>query len=198
MKQIKISNGEIRIGYEYSDLPQKAKDKVIAKFAEENTTMFEWWDFIFDDAKTIGLIIDEFDEIEYGRGYVKGHFEDTAEHTAKKIKEEHGKSCDTYKTAQRYLKELKKLKPDEDAEDIDEVFLNELLTDYRKMLKGELENIQSEKYIIDQIEANDYLFDETGKMLWITTYTPTNAHTFNYSKEVKYPCTIEEYKPETV
>lgn len=151
--------------YTFNELNDNAQQKAIEKIAEFQTD-YEWWDSVYEDAKTIGLKITEF-ELDRG-SYAKGEFINNAKEVAESILENHGESCETYKTAQIYLNEYKKLIPDEngevDSEDIDNEFKRSLLEDYRIMLQHEYEYLNSEESIKETIEANNYQFTEDGKL----------------------------------
>src|ERR1700683_3855603 len=79
-------------------------------------------------------------------------------------------SCDTYKTAERYQKELQRLydldckeetTESQDAyENCAHEFLHDLLEDYRVMLNKEIEYLQSNESVDESIRANEYEFTE--------------------------------------
>jgi len=156
--------------YKFSELSNEAKDKAIEKLWDINVE-FDWWNFTYEDAEQAGLKITGFD---FDRGYCNGNFITNAEFSAKKIIEDHGENCETYKTAKQYLTELSTAKgihsiadmPDEEFEhdDLDNEFLKSLLEDYRIILKQEYEFQTSKDAIIETIEANDYEFTEDGKL----------------------------------
>ena len=110
-----------------------------------------------------GLTITAFDVYHYARG----EFIDSANGCAAAILENHGETCETYKTASAYLKEYDTLyKVDEfgdvDSEDIDDEFLKAILEDYRIILKHELEYTESNEYIDEILIINEYEFDIDG------------------------------------
>jgi len=164
--------------YEFKELSDEAKEAAIQNLADINVD-YEWWDAIYEDAKNVGIKITEFD---IGRGsYCRGDFIFNAEDVAKKITEEHGEFCETYKTANGFLAEFNKgkreheLSPDYDSEyeefvdtglydDIMNEFKRSILEDYRIMLEKEYEYFTSEEAIIETIEANKYEFTEDGKL----------------------------------
>ena len=86
--------------YKFEELSDEAKEKAIQEFWDINVD-FPWWESVYDDAKNIGLVIEEFD-LDRG-SYVKGKFIEDADCVAKNIIKEHGKSCDTVQTAKDYL-----------------------------------------------------------------------------------------------
>ena len=89
----------------------------------------------------------------------------------------HGKDCETYKTAETYTKVLEELGdspegdgPDRDAweeqrETEDDEFLKDILEDYSIILQKEYEYRYSDEYINETASANDYQFDEKGRIV---------------------------------
>ena len=90
--------------YRFDELTEEAKEKAIEKLWDINVD-YEWWDCVFEDAKTIGLEITEFD-IDRG-SYCKGKWIEDAEDAARLILENHGEVCETYKDAINFQAELK-------------------------------------------------------------------------------------------
>lgn len=166
--------------YQFRELSEEAKEKAVENLADINVN-YEWWYCFMDDAAQIGLKIEEFD---IGRGnFCRGQFTESAEYTAEKILNEHGKSCDTYQTAKNYLENRTELVKkysdgrqldivaedneydfDNDCDELDNEFLRSILEDYRIYLQKEYEYLTSEKTIIETIEANYYEFTEDGKL----------------------------------
>lgn len=98
MKRIKISNGETRIAYSFNELDPKIQEKIIGEYADTSLEP-DWWDGTYDDAKNVGIKITSFDP---DRGNITGDFESEAEEIITKIIEEHGKDCETHKTALKH------------------------------------------------------------------------------------------------
>ena len=142
--------------YKFSELSEKAKEKAIEKFRYNQDLSFTW-ETTQEDAKNIGL---DLTGIE--RGDMRGYFENSAEDCIAKILKEHGKKCETYKTALQYKKELKNEKDEDKHDDIKEEFLRSILEDYRIMQEKDEEYQISEEEITETIEANDYEFTEEG------------------------------------
>lgn len=154
--------------YKFSELSEDAKQTAIENYRDINTS-FDWWEFTCEDASNIGLKIYSFDFDHY----VEGKFIYTAEECAVAITENHGESCETFKTAQTFLKDLAELRAtiteDDDKEDeedeLNTEFLKSLCEDYRIMLRNEYEYQQSDESVIETIEANGYEFTEGGEEL---------------------------------
>ena len=148
--------------YQFSELSKDAQQKAIEVMAEINVD-HDWWQSVYEDAANIGLKITGFD-IDRG-SYCKGEFIEDAQYTGEKILSEHGKICETYKTASEFIADREKLDIDEQENELEELemeFLNSLLEDYRIMLTKEYEYQTSEAAIIETIEANEYEFKADG------------------------------------
>jgi len=138
--------------YKFNELPEETKQKAIENLRYINVD-YRWWDFIYDDAESIGLNITEFDEYR-----IKGYIIESGEDTAINILREHGKETDTYNTAREFVTDLGVSDEREDE------FLYALLEDYRVMLNKEYEYLTSEEAIIETIKINDYEFTADGKI----------------------------------
>jgi len=157
--------------YQFSELSEDAKQHAIEKLWDINVD-YQWWEFTEDDAKRIGLNILEFD---LDRSYfVKGEFINSAPETAEKIIQEHGKNCETYKTAKEFLNDLNELTSksdniedvnEDDFKNLEDEFLKSLCEDYRIILTQEYEYQTTKESIIETIEANEYDFDEDGDLI---------------------------------
>lgn len=139
--------------YPLNELTEDARQKAIDGLADINVS-YEWWDCTYEDAANVGIKLTEFD---IGRGnYCHGAIDDTVR-TAEKILQEHGVSCESYKTAKAYL-------ASSENGDIDNEFRLSILEDYRIMLQKEYEYQTSEEAIVETIEANEYEFTEDGRI----------------------------------
>ncbi len=166
--------------YEFSELSDEAKEKA-RDWAREFACSDEWWESTYEDAKRIGLGITGFG-LDRERG-ATGEFMvfGGAEQVAGLILSEHGKDCETFKTATAFLADRKKLDAEIAAVDgddetnadyetwqdkrgeMDEEFLRSLLEDYAIMLEKERDYLMSDEAIDECIAANEYTFTETGK-----------------------------------
>jgi hypothetical protein len=152
--------------YKFSELSEESQEKAINNLYDINVD-HQWWEFIYEDAKNIGLNIEGFD-IDRG-SYCKGSWNTSPYECIKLIKKEHGKKCETYKTAVSYEKQFKALGKDEDGnqiedENLEDDFRNSLLEDHRIMLSKEYEYLTRKEAIIETIEANDYDFTANGEI----------------------------------
>jgi len=162
--------------YSFDELSEEAKQKAIENLWDINLD-YEWWQFIYDDAANSGLKISSFD-LDRNR-HAKGVFTLSACEVAQNILNNHGETCETYKTAENFLNDFNPVFFDymnEDSEnyesydleqtmlDLEDDFLKSLLEDYSIMLQNECEYLGSEQAIIETIQANEYHFTESGKL----------------------------------
>jgi hypothetical protein len=164
--------------YDFNELSESAQDKAIDNIRTINNEYYEWWDSIYEDAETIGLCLTGFG-LDRNR-HAKGYFIDGAECCAHFIVDNHGETCETYKTATAYLKDRDKIIEsapiDADGEfeseynldcelnDLDAEFLRSILEDYSRMLQREYEYRDSKEYLLEAIACNEYTFTEYGKI----------------------------------
>lgn len=166
MKTIKINL------YKFEELSKEAKQIALEKFSDINVN-YDWWEFTYDDAENVGLKLKSFD-LDRNK-HATGEFITNAKDCADKILKEHGESCDTHATATNFLNTLKEIEvkyegkeetseEETEIEDLEYGFLKDILEDYATILQNECEYLQTEKSIIETIEANDYDFTIDGKL----------------------------------
>jgi hypothetical protein len=163
--------------YTFDELSDSAKEKAISNLSDINTD-YDWWEGTYEDAKRIGLKITSF-ELDRQRN-AEGEFLLSANEVAQNIFNEHGEMCETYKTAEAFMKKWQPIFDsylDEYSEnyecyasetalaDLEDEFLKSLLEDYSMMLQSESEYLQSDESIIETILSNGYEFDENGNMV---------------------------------
>ena len=152
--------------YPFDELSDEAKQKAIELFGSINVDQ-NWWEFVYEDAKTIGLEITEFD---IGRGsYCRGKWTEDAEKTAQLILENHGEGCETHKDATEfevavsvtgsifedtdgYDPEYEEFIESDEYEELCEEFQRMICEDYRILLQKEYEYLTSEEGIIESIK----------------------------------------------
>lgn len=163
--------------YQFNELSAEAQEKALNSMWDINVD-YQWWDFTYDDAKSVGIKIKSFD-IDRG-SYCNIELESGAEYTAHKIIDEHGSVCETYILSQEYLKErdnvIDTAPRDENGDYEDEYeldsILDEIEDEYRKslegaylsMLKNEYEYLTSVEAVKETIIANEYEFTIDGNM----------------------------------
>lgn len=164
--------------YPFEELSEESQQKALERFWDINAN-YDWWDCIFEDAKTVGFEIAEFD-LDRNK-HCKGKWTIDAEDCARLIIEHHGESCKTRTDAETFLTSLAGAKaafeekddydPDyeefdesEEYEELCEEFHRTICEDYASMLQAEADYLQSEKAIVETIKANEYEFTEDGKL----------------------------------
>lgn len=170
---------EIKL-YKFNELNREAQETAIDKLSDINVS-YDWWDTTYEDAKNVLLEIDSFD-LDPNR-HAKGSFLSSGLDSAYKIIKDHGKDCDTYKTAENFIKQYEtmfakyanKEKPnlvaegneydfDNDLTEIEEQFLKDILEDYANLLQNDFDYFKSDQSIINTIQMNDYDFTEEGEL----------------------------------
>jgi hypothetical protein len=163
--------------YNFDELPKDIQQKVLEKNAYINVS-YDWWEFTYEDAERIGLKIKGFD-IDRGN-YCEGEFTLSANEVAQNIFNEHGKDCETFKTATKFMEEWQPVfneymdensekfesrESEDKLQDLEDEFLKDICEDYKIILRNEYEYQTSEEAIIETIEANEYTFTIEGKMM---------------------------------
>ena len=163
--------------YPFDELSDEAKETAIGKLAYINVD-YGWWDNTYEDAKTIGLEITEFDD----RGaYCRGTWTEDAEETAQLILKNHGEGCETYKDAWEfqnavsvqgsifegqddYDSDYEHFTDSDQYEELCEEFQRMICEDYQIILQEEYEYQTGEEAIKETIKANEYEFTKDGKL----------------------------------
>lgn len=167
--------------YKFEELSEKAKEKALQKLSNINLD-YQWWNDQYEDAANVGLKITSFGLDRYKEA--EGKFLWSATEVADKIMSEHGNQCETYKTAFNFLNERDTLvrkfsdgvnfdvvteenayEFDQEADELEEQFLEDLLSDYSDILQKQYEHLYSDEAIIETIEANAYEFTVDGEQI---------------------------------
>lgn len=161
--------------YKFNELSEDAKEKAINELSDINVN-YEWWQWTYEDAEEIGLEITGFDLDR--RRHAEGKFILSANEVAQNILNNHGETCETYKTAEGFLNEWNPIFAeymDETSEgyeshdlendmmNLEDDFLKSLLEDYSIMLQNEYEYQTSREAIEEAIIANEYEFYVNGE-----------------------------------
>ena len=156
--------------YDFDELSDDAKEKAIEKLYDINVN-YEWFDSIYDDAENVGIKIESFDIY---RKNIDIKFLKSAPAVAELIVENHGKQCDTRKTADQFLSDLNELTgqcediedcPEDKIDDLEKEFKRAIAEDYLSMLSREYDYLTSREGIIETIEANEYQFTDDGEII---------------------------------
>lgn len=150
--------------YEYKELNPKIQEKVINKFYDININ-YDWWMCIYEDAKSIGLQIDEHDLY---RDYIKGIFIIDESEVCSNILENHGIGCDSVGFVLEYLDKIKEVLYSDSERDISpfkHILLKKISRYYLLLLHDEYKYLTDKEQIIGTIEANEYFFTESGELI---------------------------------
>lgn len=175
----------VRTLYQFDELSDKAKGKA-RDWYRVGALDYEWWNYIYDDAATVGLRITAFD-LDRRKG-VEGKLTIGLAESCKAILKEHGPSCGTHKLAGDFLKAyntldnakdeaIRAMTPEDidneketdilehfevDVEALEEEYAYALREEYASMLQKEYEYLLSDECVDETIQANDYEFAEDG------------------------------------
>jgi len=162
--------------YELDELNDTAKDRA-REWYRSGALDYEWWEFTYADAESIGLKITGFD-LERSR-HCKGKLVEDACHCADKIIANHGEFSETVRLAEAFLRERDEIvtaaERDEDGEltdergldckldDLESEFERALLEEYAMILDRERDYLLSDEQVDESIRCNEYTFTESGK-----------------------------------
>ena len=163
--------------YECNELTERAQESALDAVRQGNYGD-GWFEYTYEDAEAIGLHLTGFG-LDRDR-HATGNFKDSAECCAHFIIDNHGETCETYKTATVYLKDRDKIiesapidadgefeseyNLDSDLNDLDAEFLRSILEDYAMQLQKESEYLDSKEHLLEMIDCNGYTFTEYGKI----------------------------------
>ncbi len=175
MGEWKMAKTKTIMLYTFDELSEDAKQ--VAREWWMELGLDEWWDGTYEDAKNVGLKITSFD-IDRGN-CIEGDFTEDACYTAHKIVDEHGDTCETFKTAEDFLKERDGIvdsapkdengdftdvyELDQKLDECEAEFLKSILEDYLINLRHEYEYQTSNESIDENILCNEYTFRENGQ-----------------------------------
>ena len=155
--------------YQFDELSEHAKEKA-RDWYRQGALDYEWWDFTYDDAATIGLTITGFD-LDRNR-HATGKLTKSVKEVCQLIQANHGPVCDTYQLATEYLAKITHVEQSEsndeedhedEREEIEEHFEHALLEEYSVMLQHECEYLMSDESVDETIRCNEYEFTEAGQ-----------------------------------
>jgi hypothetical protein len=171
--------------YSFSELSDESKENAIKNNINCNVD-YVWWAGVYADAKELGLIITESDTYH---STIDGRLELSLLESCKVVRKNHGKHCDTFKIAKQYLSEycsafvewlsyqdtedeedwtrldwFDDFESSEEAEDITNNYKLAMLEEYIVLLRKEYDYLTSEEAIVETINANEWLFEESGDL----------------------------------
>jgi hypothetical protein len=162
--------------YSFKELSENAKDKA-RNWWRDCGAGDEWYEYLLEEAKELGVKISGFDT---GRGNdISGEFTLSACEVAQNIFNNHGETCDTFKTATSFMaawqpvfdaymdeedEKYESRESENELQELESEFLREILEDYLSMLRKEEEWYFSDEQIDEAITCNEYEFTEDGKI----------------------------------
>ena len=161
--------------YTFEELSEDAKNKAIENNIDINLYQ-GWWEYIYEDAERVGIRLNSFD---LDRNlHATGNFLLSAAEVAANILKEHGNSCGTYESASMFLDIHDPLfaeymscedeNPDrfieleDELKEVEDEFLENLLSDYASILQKEYEYLYSDEAIIETLISNGHEFTQDG------------------------------------
>ncbi len=148
--------------YKFNELSREAQEKAINDNLDIN--LERWWESDYEDAEQIGLKITSFD---LDRWQIEGELITSTGECVEEILKQHGKMCETYKTAKQYKNAFQHTSDEGDIDDLDNTenqFLNAILKEYLNILKKDYYFYTTTEAIKETLESNDYDFTEEGKI----------------------------------
>ena len=142
----------------FDELSEEAKERAVNDYAIDGL-LHDWWEYVYEDAKNIGLEIESFD---IDRRDITGKLTDGANQVMRNILAEHGVDCDTFKTVKACYG-YKHRNPGKVGL-ADEMLLFPLLEDYLVMLASEYEYLTSAENVKEMSEANEWEYTISGKL----------------------------------
>jgi|SRR5215831_7699237 len=167
--ETKLSRSKYR-RYSFNQLSEKAQERAIEDYVRSMDGE-EWWEFTYEDAKRIGLVIEGFD---LDHRSCHGSLNLTVEESVQLIQGEHGKDCDTYKLAVEYDQLCQGDRcaflcnyPGEEWEENEQIredYIHDLCREYMFMLDKEYQYLTSDQGAKDYFENNDTEFYKDGSV----------------------------------
>jgi len=130
--------------YQFEELDKQTKEKAIDNYRHIGVEDGFWHEFIKEDLISVGIELRSFD-VDRG-SFAEIHLEDFFE-TCELILKWHGENCETYKIAERYIKEYNDIQHDEDLDDLDQEYQKEFSEEALSMLRKEYEFTEQGKLI---------------------------------------------------
>lgn len=154
--------------YQYSELSEDAKENA-RQWWRKASQDDDWWDYVQDEAKETGVSIEAFD-VYYKT--IEIELNETMPDIIAKINEIQGKESVLGKLAAEYEAKIKAMpeeaetqEQEEAAEELENDFKIAIGEIYLRLLRDQMEYQESEEYIADTMEANEYTFTEDGQRM---------------------------------
>tara|TARA_Y100001972_G_scaffold47562_2_gene58673 strand:- start:30 stop:497 length:468 start_codon:yes stop_codon:yes gene_type:complete len=144
--------------YFFNELNKEQQQKAIDNHRDINTD-YEWYDFIFEDALSVGIKILSFDL--YREGNINLAPTDTYYNASMEIRKKYNKGSELYCHADNYLSVgLDKILESKNAS----LFISNLEDYYLNELRKNYEYLMSDEAIKETLIANEYEFTQNGKI----------------------------------
>jgi len=139
--------------YEFSELNEKAKDKVLQEYCSLNVDNDWWWEFCYEDFNTLGLKVNSFDIY---RQTIDIEFKNDIKEFCNNIVNSWN-DTDMLNICNDYLANGNNTNKENESY-YKKLIAEEVLTS----LTNEYDYLISEEAVIERIEANEYYFNEEG------------------------------------
>lgn len=166
--------------YSFSELSEDIQEKVLNDNRYRFVEHGDWYDFILDDAKQIGVDIQYLD---VDRNDIRIKPMNGASHTAHRIVMDYGESTELYKLAKKYQEDYNDLVErfsdgvnihavaegneydfDQEADALEDAFFVDVAGELLSMFKQEYEHQLSDEYLEEMFEINEYEFTAEGRI----------------------------------
>ena len=139
--------------YEFSELNEKAKDKVLQEYCSLNVDDDWWWEFCYEDFNTLGLKVNSFDIY---RQTIDIEFKNDIKEFCNNIVNSWN-DTDMLNICNDYLANGNNTNKENESY-YKKLIAEEVLTS----LTNEYDYLISEEAVIERIEANEYYFNKEG------------------------------------
>ena len=139
--------------YEFSELNDKAKEKVLQEYCSLNVDDDWWWEFCYEDFNTLGLKVNSFDIY---RQTIDIEFKNDIKEFCNNIVNSWN-DTDMLNICNDYLANGNNTNKENESY-YKKLIAEEVLTS----LTNEYDYLISEEAVIERIEANEYYFNEEG------------------------------------
>jgi len=139
--------------YEFSELNDKAKEKVLQEYCSLNVDNDWWWEFCYEDFNTLGLKVNSFDIY---RQTIDIEFKNDIKEFCNNIVNSWN-DTDMLNICNDYLANGNNTNKENESY-YKKLIAEEVLTS----LTNEYDYLISEEAVIERIEANEYYFNEEG------------------------------------
>ena len=147
--------------YSFNELNERAQQVVIEKERYTTVKYNNWWEWVYEDAKMIGINIAGFD-LDH-RHISLGYLKDNTIFICEKILKNWGEKTEGYKIADNFKKQYRNASGDEVIE-LENEFHSLMMGVYLNLLKKEYDYLTSDQAIKEELNSLGVWkwFDENG------------------------------------